>query len=114
MELKKVDEITQEQVVCRLYEIGNYELQETIHEGLKPLYGVKFKNYKRASENYQPMIHFENSLFGKGKRQFVIQTTSHGSLEVEKVETMLVSYKEAVEIAKVLNSYIEQEGRIEH
>lgn len=109
MDLKIVEEMIHEEAAYRKYEIGNYVLEETMHKDLKPLYRVEYKDYKKANESHQPAIHFHNDIFGKGKSEFLIQTTSRGTLGIDEIEMMIVAYKEAVEVVKVLNGFMEQQ-----
>ena len=92
MKLKMVNEVKSKGKTYRGYELGLYEVEETIFESGYASIRVS-KDWK---EEYLPEIYERNN-------GFAIQTTSYGSLQAEELKKVIAGYEYAMEAVEILN-----------
>ena len=109
MMLKMVNEVKSEGKTYREYELGLYEVEETIFESGYSIVRIS-KDFRIESTRaywfaeYLPEI-FErgNEGFGSSSPHFVISTTSYGALKPEEIKKVIAGYNYAMEAVEILN-----------
>ena len=116
LELISTEEYTKEGMTRTVerYNCGVYEIKRTTNDygigGLFSTYSIKCKNGypKILSSKYIPDITVREDEDGN-LIEFVIGTTTYGSLPIEEMRNMILCLEHAVEVVETLNNYFLKE-----
>lgn len=90
--------------VEKLFRIGSYEVEVTKYTYVTGDIHIRrrISVEKNYGEHYLPEIYFrDNELTGEAG-EFVIQTTSYGSLKPAEIKNIIAGYETAVEVVEIL------------
>lgn len=86
----------------KLFRIGSYEVEVTKYSYVTGDIHRTISVEKNYCESYMPEIYFrDNELTGEAA-EFVIQTTSYGSLKPAEIKGVIAGYETAVEVVEIL------------
>nr|DAM46359.1 MAG TPA: hypothetical protein [Bacteriophage sp.] len=84
--------------IVNSYTIGNYAITEHIRNNISNIYTTP----NMDANDFLPNIYSDQRWEDGRITNFVIQTTSYGSLSVEDTEKFIEAYQEAVEVTETL------------
>ena len=91
------------------YKCGNYEIMRKTW-GKTQHFTIYAANAQLADDRYCPEIFDRPDREFGGTKEFVIQTTSYGALNVEEMQRMIARLNEAIEVVKVLTEQFVKEA----